>query len=149
MPRIGQRGGGTGYRGRVEQDALELKRSREQRDLQSMTLKQLSDGARLRLVDAYRDGVIWALVEDALGCRTLACIDRRADGRTKNRLFEGSRRPERAEGKLVPLGAAEEGVFVCLLSQWADDFGNTVQTIQEEGFLELIQVALDEFGLPQ
>ncbi|MGF1578722.1 MAG: hypothetical protein ACFCD0_05100 [Gemmataceae bacterium] len=116
-------------------------------------VSQLVAPISVGLVDAYggwekNDFVIWAAVEDRYQNRIVVCLDERQGSRTRHRLFEGARLPDRTGAKLIPLGSWEEGVIVPALSRWLDGALMATKRTHQEAFLEMMKYALVGIGSP-
>jgi hypothetical protein len=110
-------------------------------------IASLENDARVKLVDAYGDGTIWASIEDGQGHCATVCIDGRRGSPTRHRLFELARHPRQQGAVLIDFGAPEEGFVVPLLSRWLDSREPREVGLTEYG-KEFIQAALLRLGEP-
>jgi hypothetical protein len=85
-----------------------------------VAVSALGGSLRIGWVDGSMD-VVWFEIGDAEGRYAVVCIDGREESRTRYRLFEGARHPDKPGAVLIALGSEEEGTVVPLLSSWLDD----------------------------
>jgi hypothetical protein len=109
-------------------------------------LALLGEPLTVSLADAYSDGVVWFAIDGSDDCYALVCIDGRKGSPTQNRLFEGARHPKKG-GRLLELGAAEEGTVISLVSKWLDSAEPRQLGLTEYGW-ERIRDSLLRYGEP-
>jgi hypothetical protein len=85
-----------------------------------VTVATLGSSARIAWIDGTLE-VPWFEIEDDEGRYAVVCIDGREASRTRHRLFEGARHPDKLEAVLLELGSEEEGIIVPLFSRWLDN----------------------------
>jgi hypothetical protein len=107
-------------------------------------LASLDINLRVRLVDAYGDGTVWASIEDGQGRTTRICIDGRKSSVTRNRLFERAKHPSDPDCVIVELVAPEEGLVVALISEWLDS-NDGLEGLTERGRV-IVREALLRLG---
>jgi hypothetical protein len=109
-------------------------------------LALLAEPLSVSIADAYSDGVVWFAIDGSDDRDALVYIDGRKASPTRNRMFEGARHPRRG-GRLIELGAADEGIVIALVSKWLDSAEPRKLGLTEHGW-ELIRDSLLRYGEP-
>ena len=86
-------------------------------------LATLCPPLRVKLVDCWPEGSIWAVIQDSANQQSVVCFDGRETSRTRYRLFEGNKHPRRPNARIVELGSPEEDLVIGRLSRWYDSDG--------------------------
>jgi hypothetical protein len=110
-----------------------------------LPLSALGKRLRVEWIDFYGDHTMHARISDEAGQQTEVCIDGRKNSRTRFRLFQQGRHPNKQGATLVELGAPEEGIVIPLLSKYIDSGGPKSLGLSEYGW-ELAKETLLRFG---
>jgi hypothetical protein len=108
---------------------------------------ELGRSLRIVLADSYRSNVVWFRIRDQRNHETEVCIDCRVDSKTRYRIFDRARHPNKPGACLLELGSVEEGTIVAMASHWLDSEEPIREGLTEWGF-EIFRSALLTVGLP-